>query len=570
MRGPANGFRGPWLWAVALLCAAAFVYRVYDIRHQILLGDEWHSIKLVAGQGMAELWRYYPRATAIPINLYQRFVLEHWGWSELSLRLVSLVSTALTLVALPWGVLQLSRSKTIALFVLLVFGTSSFWIFYGQNSRPYATYLLFLLAAFFFFHRAWHTSSRRHWLGFAASATAATYFHLYTLPAVASLSLLALWRIVGLMRSGERRQALCYFTGSFAGFLGFALTTAALFAPTYFARPDKRTVPSGHRYRPTNDDFLDHTFELVTGASSTWFAWVLVGLALVGLWFYWRRDRLTVAILLTSAVACTLFTLLVRPRWYFVAIVFVRYNVSLFPLYYLGIAALLERATRLLGRFTNTAVAVAEPTKSESIRAAWPLAVLFLSFAVATVATSPLPTMVSIRPNNFTQHSAYQEFYSQWDLSRAPPSDFFGQKDKRTLADIPTFYARLKRQGSCRLIEFPFSLDEYKVPYYLYQRVHGCSVLAGFTRHDDFGVMLNVDANRDRLEFASMVDLERPDGFRHRADYLIVHHDVVAEMASKPPKPSREVSAALESLEPFGLEQLFKDEYITVFALGSR
>ena len=112
-----------------------------------------------------------------------------------------------------------------------------------MNSRPYAAYLLLLLAVYYFFYRALFSNAPRHWFGFAASGALAVYFHLYALPAVGSLALLVLARLVALFRV-DRREALRFLWGSFCGFGGWALLVCALFARSLIAGMSGR-VPAG-------------------------------------------------------------------------------------------------------------------------------------------------------------------------------------------------------------------------------------------------------------------------------------------------------------------------------------
>src|SRR5882672_4009251 len=84
--------------AIALL---GFVVRYYDVQRQVILDDEWHSIRRAANSSFWQALTTYARqATAIPSNAYNRAILDLVGWSELALRLPSIVASVATLVAL--------------------------------------------------------------------------------------------------------------------------------------------------------------------------------------------------------------------------------------------------------------------------------------------------------------------------------------------------------------------------------------------------------------------------------------------------------------------------------------
>lgn len=554
--------RRPSLWAAAMLAIAiaAAVLRYHDIHRQIPLGDEWHSLALAARARLEDLHHYFPRATAIPINLYQRWLLEHFGWNETSIRLLSIVSTVVTLLLLPWGVQRVTGSRTMAATVLVLFAVSPFWIFYGQNSRPYAPYLLFLLLAQYCFWRALRADVTRAWVGFAVFTGLAAYFHLYALPALGSLASVALVRAWWLWR--KERTGTRFFVRSVLGFIGAGAVTLALFSGTSLSDLSDK-VPAGKGAQPLDATFFRHSAELVTGVQSSWLAGALIALALIGLVSLWRKDPWLVAMLLVSALASIAFTLVVRPRWYFVALVLVRYNLGLFLLFYLGLARFVVLAVHVPRRYGRVSWASASRSRARAAAVA--------ALAALAVFASPLSTTLAAYPNNFRQHSAYVEFYSGWDPTRTRASAFFGGYDRVTRERIPPFYAMLKERhrGDCRVIEFPLPLHDHQAPYYFYQAFHGCEVLAGYTREDHIGSMLRLEKHANRLRFRRLVNLERLGRARKpRADYVIVHHNVRQEAeARRRIKLTADSEALLTTLPKKLGPPVYEDRYVTVFKL---
>src|ERR1035438_6732203 len=79
--------------ALALAFLAGFLLRLYLLADQAFIDDEWHGLYYVIGKSPA--WRLthfsIPGATCIPLNLYAWALGATFGWSELMLRLPSLV-----------------------------------------------------------------------------------------------------------------------------------------------------------------------------------------------------------------------------------------------------------------------------------------------------------------------------------------------------------------------------------------------------------------------------------------------------------------------------------------------
>lgn len=146
---------GVTIAAIAAIAIAGFVVRYHDIGSQVLLDDEWHSIGHVSAES---LWTvcstYFAQATSIPVNIYARLLLDTWGWSELSLRLPSILATSATMLVLPLTAYRAFGRPGVAIAIALLFAASQFWVFYGESSRPYAPFLLFVVLALHFLEKA--------------------------------------------------------------------------------------------------------------------------------------------------------------------------------------------------------------------------------------------------------------------------------------------------------------------------------------------------------------------------------------------------------------------------------
>lgn len=543
------------------------LYRYYDIGAQIPQGDEWHSLFRAADTSLAECWtRYFPRATSIPVNGFQRWLLETVGWTEVSIRLLSIVAGLSSLLLVPLGALWATGSPCFAITIAIAFAASPFWIFYAQNSRPYAPFFLLLLVCLHCFWRGLSTNRSSHWLGFGVSGALAVYFHLYALPALAPLGLVAGFHLVR-ERGRSPGAAKARVVGAALGFGTLAALQLLLYAPALQHGISER-LPVSDGIGVPGPTFFVHAAELLTGAAFGWVAIALIAISGFGLVVFYRSQPLALLIVAASCLGSTVFTALVQPSLADVALVFLRYNVGFFLLYFLGLAAAVERATQwLVVRYER----LTSPPRW--LRREHLIGGTLGFFALALVGVSPVPTLLAIQPNNFRQHAAYTEYYSGWDPNRVRQNDFFPSPDRRTVNEIPRFYATLTgRSERCRLIEFPYTMREDESPYYFYQHHHGCEVLVGYTRHDPLGRALKPRDNAAGLRFRQLVDLERAPQIRAAdADYLLVHHDLHGEVRDRDQlRPSRRTRQLLRRLSRELGEPAYTDRHLTAFDLRAR
>src|SRR5258708_6089289 len=89
--------------ALTLALIVGVVLRLYLLADQVFIDDEWHGVYYVIGKSPGWLMTHFsiPGATCIPLNLYAWALLAKPGWSETLLRLPSLASGVLCLLAGP-------------------------------------------------------------------------------------------------------------------------------------------------------------------------------------------------------------------------------------------------------------------------------------------------------------------------------------------------------------------------------------------------------------------------------------------------------------------------------------
>jgi len=505
-------------WLVAGVTAFGSALRFPGISAQVLLDDEWHALGRAARQPLSRLaTHYFPRATSIPNNVYLRALLDTFGWTELGIRLPTLLSTLATFVVLPRVVARVFGSRALAVATTFVFAISQFWILYGQTSRPYATFLLLLILAYDRLLCALVTGRARDWMWFALFGASGVLFHLYALPVLAAFGLVAFaqtfagaWRERAPAREIVKRLHLVV--------LGFALCAAMV--GVFFAAPlannMTRSFPRSLATGRWNADSWRHLGELLTSCRYPALVVVWLVAAAIGLASLVRRHRASVLPLAAGVLFTVMFTLTVRPKDYFAAIVFLRYNVVAHLLFFLGMG----RAMELLA--THVGALVARRWSQRSGRGAE--AAAYAVSGLALLFASPIPRDLATRPNNFRLHSYYHEYYADGGRNVPYVADTDWKGPRNPAAEIPPFYRRLARaKHPCRVIELPLEIGDAHDHLYFYQQLHRCEVIAGYLPGDDIADALDAKANARHLKFRALVNVLELEGAP--ADFLIYHVD---------------------------------------------
>ncbi len=128
-----------YVFFISLAFLFGVVLRLYLIRDQVLLDDEWHGMSYVYGKSAWYLLTHFPLALATcpPLNLYRWVLLHSFGWNEILLRLPSLLAGISGLLVLPLALKDLVGRRTLIFFTWLL-AISPFLIFYSRVIRPYS------------------------------------------------------------------------------------------------------------------------------------------------------------------------------------------------------------------------------------------------------------------------------------------------------------------------------------------------------------------------------------------------------------------------------------------------
>src|ERR1043166_4183657 len=80
-------------WTLVIAFVIGLWLRVYLIRDQVFIDDEWHGFYYAIGKSPGWLLTHFsiPGATCIPLNFYAWALGATVGWSETMLRLPSLL-----------------------------------------------------------------------------------------------------------------------------------------------------------------------------------------------------------------------------------------------------------------------------------------------------------------------------------------------------------------------------------------------------------------------------------------------------------------------------------------------
>src|SRR5450756_1145793 len=188
-----------WNQGQAFLLALAFAFltglwlRWYLLADQVFTDDEWHGLYYVIGKSPFWLLTHFsiPGATCIPLNFYTWVLGDTIGWSELWLRLPSLLCGVLCVLAGPLLARQLIGPRR-AMWLGLLLAISPVLVFYSRVCRPYSAVALSGFVALLFAARWLRSGGLRPALLFAVSSVVAVYFHLFAAVTVAAPMLMVL------------------------------------------------------------------------------------------------------------------------------------------------------------------------------------------------------------------------------------------------------------------------------------------------------------------------------------------------------------------------------------------
>jgi hypothetical protein len=548
--------------------------RLYLLADQVFIDDEWHSLYYVIGKSPAWLLTHFsiPGATCIPLNLYTWALGASVGWSELMLRLPSLVCGLLCVVVAPLLARKLIGTRR-AVWLAFLLAVSPLLIFYSRICRPYSAVALLAFAALFLAARWMQSGGLRPALLFMGAGVLAIYFHLFAVVTVTAPVLAAFVFHVWMRRPGVPRRVVAgpslqqwiWVSLVMAGISAILLLPALIHSlqSTFFNIALVGTFRLQSLWRMamlisgTGQPVLAALFwvALIAGAveqcrRNPWFGWMLVSL----------YPLHALALILS------------RPDSAQSAVVLVRYSMPLVPVSLLfvacGIQAILEAiAARAM------------------LRPALQTLTAFACVAALALA-GPLPQCYVV-PNNFTSHGAYQHRYGQINWSRSFYSDFtpagFTLNTTIRADEVSPFYGMLAKNSTGRpIVEYPMLIGDHFNPLYYYQHFHRRPVLVGYTTDmtlasglapgNVYGCtyidqVLSLVRDSSRLRFRNLVVMDDWAAMRGRGvEYVILHKRFEAQLPEVAPPPPNLNRLYLEYQNRLGAPA-YEDVNIVAFRL---
>jgi hypothetical protein len=560
--------------ALVLAFLIGLFLRLYLLKDQIFADDEWHGLYYVIGKSPGWLLTHFsiPGATCIPLNFYTWVLGATIGWSELLLRLPSLVCGLLCVLICPLLARKLIGTRRAILLGFLL-AISPTLIFYSRISRPYSAVAFFGFAAILIAACWMQNGGLRNGIFFAMAGVLAIYFHLFAVVTVAAPILAAIffhvWKHFRKMPRAETnapslRQWI--FVAAIMAAIASLLILPALIHSlhgTFFDIALKGTFSL---------QSLPRVALLVSGTGQPvlailfWAAFVTgaVGQCRCNPWF----GGMLVSLYPLHALAL----IFSRPDSAQSAILLVRYCIPLVPVSLLFVACGIQSALEMIATRATLRPAL------QSVSA--------FACIGALVLAGPLPQCYVV-PNNFTSHGVYQHRYGRIDWQKSFYSDFtpadFTLTTTIRVDEVSPFYGLLAKESGVRpVVEYPMLIGDHFNPLYYYQHFHRRPVIVGYTTdmklasglspgniygNTYIDQVLSLMHDSSQIRFRNLVSMDDlPAMHGHGVEYIILHKRFEAqlsEVASPPPDLDRLWHEYQKTLgAPF-----YEDAHIAVFKL---
>lgn len=514
-------------------CLLAVALRLYGIRSQVLVDDEWHLVhKLRDGAGLASLIGDFGADDhSIGLSLVVWSIGRATALDELLFRLPSLVAGLLLVAVVPAALARrLGRSTAIVLAWLLA--VAPFLCFTSRLARPYAVTTLLAPVAALAFARWFERGERRAAATYVATAALAPLFHLPALPAVlAPCALPIAARDLRRRPEAPTLRDVVRLVLVTVCIVGLVLALPALesgrtvLARLSSDRPGLATLPL--------------LLELLTGTRHPLVIAVVTAAGVVGMVAIGRRDPLFLRLVAVTIAVQALAIYASGPAQSHVPIVTARYLAVVLPfLWTLPAAGLVAAAARL---------GIDRPQ------------LLGGAAALVLLVQGPLRWTYGA-PNDFTNHVSYQADYT--------PGRYFERFRPHAISE---FYRELAARppASVTIVEAPWYF--YFHPFAYTQRVHRQHVLIGFVDDRPAAVRSGEVARDDpTIRLRNAVHLDDRAALKERhVDFVILHRNLLEEIEWPHGVTERpiDVSAQEERCRAWFGAPVFADDALLVFAV---
>jgi hypothetical protein len=534
-------------FVIALTAAllTGFFLRWYLLKDQVFADDEWHGLYYVIGKSPVWLLTHFsiPGATCIPLNFYSWALGASVGWSEMMLRLPSLICGLLCVLVIPLLAKDIIGPRRAAWLALLL-AISPTLIFYSRICRPYSAVVFFGFSALLLAARWMQTGGLRNGIFFAVAGALAIYFHLFAIVTVAAPVLAAiiyflrayLLKIPKAGLTGPPLRHWIVVAAVMAGLSAILLLPALIHSlhGTFF------TIALAGTFKLRS---LPQAAMLISGTGQPVLAalfWIALIAGAVG---QCHRNPRFGWMLVSLYPLYALALIVSRPESVQAPIVLVRYSISLVPVSLLFVACGIQTALEAIAARTT-------------LRSA-PQALIAFACVGALALAGPLPQCY-VAPNNFTNSDAYQQHYGRIDWSHSFQSDFtpvdYPLNTVIRADEVSPFYEMLADHPDGRpIVEYPMLIGDHFNPLYYYQHFHRRPVIVGYTtdmtlplglaRGNIYGntyidQVLSLVKDTSRLRFRNLVSMDDLAVMRLRnAEYIILHKRFEAQLWEVAPPP---------------------------------
>ena len=555
---------------VLLLGMLGTFLQLYSISDQILLNDEWHGLFYATEHPVKYLLGHASIfATSPPLNVYYRVLLNTTGWSENWIRLPSLLPGILALFVFPF-IVRKAHGQPVAIIFSIFLALSPFLTFYSRVARPYGM-LVFLLFISVYSAGFWLFSKKKKYLViYILSAVLAVYFHL-----VAVVTVFAPLAAGGMCSLFYARLSRHFTVPKIIpSWLDIVLAGSIVLVAAYMIFQPSLIVTQTHS-TPTAETWRQAAL-LLFGTSSFAVAGGLFLFCIVGLLTCFRQNLLWGMVFLLLFTSHIVMSAVGNIDVIFAPIVLARYVIILFPVSFVCAAfglnacfsaldTLIKRRSPALGKIVTVSIS--------------------LFFLTLLLITNPLRDTYA-SPNNFTNHSAFQESYDPfYKGGGTQPHRYLALPEWAILrpANIPVFYRTLPAATQC-LIEYPLIAQDSFDPYYYYQQYHKRRVIAGYapvvasqSQYSGHDInLLSIACPPEQARFKSLVNILDVEAVRKTpANCIILHRNLLAEsLPGEFPADKTKIQGiewCAEELQKNYGPPVYTDESVIVFDVsGSR
>jgi hypothetical protein len=532
----------PWLVLAMLAFIAGVWLRLWQLRTQVLIDDEWHAVRMLIGADAKTIATHFGYADyCIPLTLYYRWLYDHGALSEWQMHLPLVIAGIATLIVLPWLMRDRIAWPARAVWIALL-AISPLLVYFSRTARPYALDCVCAFVAIIAFER-WQRERRVGWaVAYAVATIAAAWLHLLTI-------VFTLWPFVwfGLpaLREALRRSARTHGTRELVRIVALAVATVAGLALVLLppVLGDWRAMAAKAGAGAIEGETLYRALLMMFGISSPALLLVMTILLALGIWRVWTRDRRFTAYVLSMSVAGVATIALSHAAWVQHALTLVRYSLPVLPFVLLFLAE-------------GIAFVVAQLRLQVLACGAASLAVAGL------VAAGPIPRYYYF-PNQLMGDALFQ-------LDYAPDKNPYATLLE--LGPVPQFYRDLASRppGTITLIETPSRLHSNYFADVWYQAIHRQNVKYALAAPDCGGESDEYSYQASGTAFRRIARLgDLLDGATWGADYLVLR----LVPWSVPPgleQPWPDMATCAAKVEARLGEPVYRDAQIVVFALKKK